>query len=45
MDEMRDNTQRNRERELMGFFGGLWGMVSLVALLIIVGAALFIWVI
>jgi hypothetical protein len=29
--------QRNREREIMGFNLGLWGMIALVVILIILG--------
>ncbi len=30
--------QQNREREMMGFNIGLWAMVSIVAVIIVVGA-------
>ena len=29
--------QRNREREMMGFNLGLWGMIALVVILIVLG--------
>ncbi len=38
VDPTRNEQQQNREREVMGFNLGLWGMVAIVVIVIVVGA-------
>ena len=44
VNKLEGDPQRTRERELLGFFAGLTGMVTLVAAIIVIAAVLWIWV-